>query len=347
MAPCSAGWGSWWTATGIVATGSRLLVPELFRIGDDRVMTSDEALRVEGVTERLLVVGAGYIGLELGQVYRALGSRVTVVEMAERILAVADADLTGPLKTTIDEQFEAVHLGVRVEGIVATEAGLRVALAGEGVEAAAAVDWPAVLVAVGRRPNADGIGLEKAGVAVDGRGCIVVDEEMRTSAPHIFAIGDVAGEPMLAHTAAYEAKVAAEVACGEAGANDARAVPAIVFTDPEVAWCGLTEARAAADGVEVAVARYPWSASGRAKTVGAVRGLSKVIAEPGSHRLLGVGHVGHGAGELIAETVLAIEKAQGRYRRPPLPFEITDCDLKESASSGVSRKRKSSGKRDL
>lgn len=291
----------------IVAVGSRPAMPKFLEIGDDRIMDSTGALELADIPGRLLVVGGGYIGLEMGSVYAALGSKVTVVEMLPNILAGADPDLANPLKKRLERQFAAIHTNTKVASVKATPEGIVAELQGEGVASPQTFDR--VLVSVGRIPNGKGIGLENTRAQVTDRGFIVVDRQMRTGDPNIFAIGDVAGEPMLAHKATREAKIAVETLLGHKTEFDNVAIPAVVFTDPEVAWCGLTEAQAKEQGIEVTVVRFPWAASGRAQTLGRTEGLTKLIVEPKTERILGVGIVGPGAGELIAEGVLAVETA--------------------------------------
>lgn len=289
----------------VIATGSSPVVPEMFNIGDSRVMDSTGALELESIPSRLLVVGGGYIGLEMGTVYAALGSQVTVVEMASGLLPGADRDLVQPLKRRMSEQFEAIYLNTKVEKLVAEEGGIRVEYSGDEAPEAAVFDR--VLIAIGRRPNSTGFGLENTQVEIDQRGFIQVDDKRRTTDPNLLAIGDVAGEPMLAHKATHEAKVAMEALAGEPAAFDPYAIPAVVFTDPELAWCGLTESEAKTEGREVNTFRFPWAASGRAHTLGRTEGITKLISDPDTGRLLGMGVVGTGAGDLIAEGVLAIE----------------------------------------
>ena len=286
----------------IVAVGSRpVTLP--FLPDDPRVIDSTGALELADVPERLLVVGGGIIGLEMATVYDALGSRVTVVELQDQLIPGADKDLVKPLAKRIASRYAAVHLGAAVTAAEPGKKGLKVTFEG-GPEPAT---FDRVLVAVGRRAAGDAIGAEQAGIAVDARGVIVVDERLRTNVPHISAIGDVAGEPMLAHKAMHEAKVAAEVIAGHDVVLDARTIPSVAYTDPEVAWTGLTETRAAADGVAVETASFPWAASGRALSVGRPDGLTKLVLEPGTRRVLGAGITGVGAGELLAEVVHAIE----------------------------------------
>jgi dihydrolipoamide dehydrogenase len=271
------------------------------------VMDSTGALELRDIPEKLLVIGGGYIGLEMGSVYSALGSKVTVVEMAKDILLGADRDLVRPLKKRLDNQFEAIHTNTKLISLKATDAGIVAELEGDGVESPQIFDR--VLVSVGRLPNGFGVGIDNTQAKLTERGFIEVDRNMRTADPKIMAIGDVAGEPMLAHKATREAKVAVETLLGEPAQFDNVAIPAVVFTDPEVAWCGLTETEAKAKGQKVTVVRFPWAASGRAQTIGRTEGLTKLIVDPKTERILGVGIVGPGAGELIAEGVLAVETA--------------------------------------
>jgi dihydrolipoamide dehydrogenase len=296
----------------ILATGSVPVVPPSLRLpgdGDPRVMDSTTALDLPDVPKSLLVVGGGYIGLELGSVYAALGSAVTVVEMTDGLLPGVDRDLVDILAKRLKQTMKAVLLKTRVTQLKPEAAGIRVTLEGEqvGNEVAREQLFDRVLVAVGRRPNASVPGLDRTRVRLDERGFIVVNEQMRTDEPSIFAIGDVTGEPMLAHKASHEGRVAAEVIAGEKSAFAPRAIPAVVFTDPEIAWAGLTEAQAQKAGRPVTVAKFPWAASGRALTLDRVDGLTKLLVDPSTERILGVGLVGPNAGELIAEGVLAIE----------------------------------------
>ncbi len=291
----------------IIAVGSRPAMPGIFNIGDNRVMDSTGALELPDIPGRLLVIGGGYIGLEMGCVYAALGSQVTIVEMLPNILAGADRDLVNPLRKRLDAQFAAIHTNTKVLGIEATDAGIVAELEGQEVESPQTFDR--VLVSVGRIPNGKGIGLEHTQAVVTDRGFIEVNGKRQTADPHLLAIGDVAGEPMLAHKATREAKVAVEALLGEPAEFDNVAIPAVVFTDPELAWCGLTETEAKAEGRAIKVVRFPWAASGRAQTLGRTEGLTKLIFEPESERVLGVGIVGVGAGEMIAEGVLAVETA--------------------------------------
>lgn len=291
----------------VVAVGSRPAIPKVFDLGDDRIMDSTGALELPEIPGRMLVIGGGYIGLEMGSVYASLGTKVTVVEMLPTILAGADRDLVVPLKKRLDGLFDAIHTNTKVLSLKPTDAGIVAELEGEGVESPQTFDR--VLISVGRIPNGLGIGIENTKARVTERGFIEVDRNMRTADPKLFAIGDVAGEPMLAHKATREAKVAIETLLGEPAEFDNVAIPAVVFTDPEVAWCGLTENEAKEKGIDVNVVRFPWGASGRAQTIDRTEGLTKMIVSAENERILGMGIVGPGAGELIAEGVLAVETA--------------------------------------
>ena len=289
----------------IVAAGSRPARIPGFPNDDPRVMDSTAALEVDGDVRRLLVVGGGIIGLEMAAVYAALGAEVTVVEALKDLMSEADPDLVRPLRRRIEKRYAGVYVGTQVARIEPEAEGLRVHL--EGGKAPAPALYDRVLVAVGRRPNGDRIGAESAGIEVDDRGFVPVDARQRTNVPHIFAIGDVAGPPLLAHKATHEGRTAAEVIAGLPAASDARAIPAVAYTDPEVAWTGLTEARAKADGIEVDKAVFPWSASGRALGIGRGEGLTKLLFSKETGRLVGAGIVGPHAGDLIAEATLALE----------------------------------------
>jgi dihydrolipoamide dehydrogenase len=285
----------------IIAAGSQVAsIPGL--PDDPRVIDSTGALSLREIPKRLLVIGGGIIGLEMATVYDALGSRVTVVELLEQLIPGCDQDLVRPLEKRIRGRYEAIHIGTKVVSVEAQKSGLKVMLSsGEsGV-------FDQVLVAVGRRPNGAAIGADAAGVTVDAAGFIPVDKQMRTNVPWIYAIGDLAPGPMLAHKATHEGKTAAEVIAGHDVQFDAQTIPSVAYTDPEVAWMGLTEAQAKADGIEYEKAAFPWAASGRALSLGRDDGMTKLLFEPGSHRLLGAGIVGVNAGELIAETVHALE----------------------------------------
>ena len=288
----------------IIATGSvPATLPGITTAGD-RVMDSTSALEVGDVPEHLLVIGGGYIGVELGTVYAALGSRVTLVEMTDGLLPGVDRDLVQPLARRVAKLFAAVELSAKVTAL--RERGSRVEVEIEGREAQS---FDRVLVAVGRRPQSAGLGLGTTRARVDGRGSIVIDDRCRTDDPSIYAVGDVTGEPLLAHRAMRQGKVAAEAIAGRPAAFDNVAVPAVVFTDPEVAWCGLTEREAARAGRPVKVARFQWAGSGRAATLGRSDGLTKLVIDPESGRVLGAAVVGPSAGELIAEGTLAVETA--------------------------------------
>ncbi|MDF0664668.1 MAG: dihydrolipoyl dehydrogenase [Nitrospira sp.] len=289
----------------ILATGSRPVVPNSLKLDDPRVMDSTSALDLPDVPGRLLVVGGGYIGLELGTVYEALGSEVTVVEMLPRLLTGADPDLVRPLQQRLQRRFKAIKLDTKVASLEVREDGIAATL--EGPEGTNLEVFDRVLVAVGRKANTEQLGLEHTKVAVSEKGFVQVDRQLRTAEPTVFAIGDVIGEPMLAHKATHEGLVAARVIAGKEATFDPAAIPAVVFTDPEIAWCGLTEEAAKAAGQAVKVTRFPWAASGRATTVGRNDGLTKLVCDPESGRILGVGLCGVGAGELIAEGVLAVE----------------------------------------
>ena len=290
----------------ILATGSRPASPPRLSLESDRVWDSTRALEVPGVPRSLLVIGGGYIGLELGSVYAALGSAVTVVEMTTGLLPGADRDLTAVVASRLEAVCEAILLETTVAGLAEEGDGVRVTLQGPGVEQAERV-FDRVLVAVGRVPNSEIPGLERTGIQRDGRGFVVVDGQRRTGEPTIFAVGDLVGEPMLAHKASHEARTAVEAIAGHKTTFEPAAIPAVVFTDPEIAWCGLTEVQARAEGRTVRVCRFPWAASGRAMTLDRPAGVTKLVVDPESEQILGVGIAGSGAGELIAEGVVAIE----------------------------------------
>jgi dihydrolipoamide dehydrogenase len=292
----------------ILATGSSPTRVPALNLESARIMDSTAALRLEEVPARLLVVGGGYIGLELGYVYAALGSQITVVEMTGGLLPGVDSDLVRPLAGRLAPLFHKIYLNTKVVKLTETPKGIRATLEGEEVTEKEPV-FDRVLVAVGRQPNSKDLGLEKTRIELDDKGFVRVDEQGRTADAQIYAIGDVAGEPMLAHKASHQGKIAVEAIAGEPSAFDNRAVPAVVFTDPEVAWCGLMESAAKRQKREVKVARFPWAASGRAATLGRSEGLTKLILDPETGRVLGVGMVGPGAGELIGEGVLAVEMA--------------------------------------
>ena len=289
----------------ILASGSRPAKIAAFDLPTPRVMDSTKALEMADVPESLLVIGGGYIGLEMGTVYAELGSRVSVVELTDTLLPGADRDLVKPLQQRLEKLFEKIHLRTKVSKLEDRGDSIRVHF--EGPEGAATRDYARVLVAVGRRPNSDGLGLENTQAVVSPKGFVQVDERQRTADPRILAIGDVCGEPMLAHRASHQGKVAVESLHGEAALFAPRAIPAVVFTDPEIAWAGLTENEAVAQGRTVEISRYPWAASGRAQALGRTEGMTKIIVDPETDTVLGVGMVGPGAGELVAEGTLAIE----------------------------------------
>jgi dihydrolipoamide dehydrogenase len=290
----------------ILATGSRPLpFPGTSFQAGGRTMSSTGALTLADVPERLLILGGGYVGLELGTVYAALGCRVSLVELTDRLLTGVDSDLVAPLQRQLERIFETVRLKTKVVDLQETDNGVEVTLEGDAGKSQQTFDR--VLVAIGRRPNSDGIGLERTKVGLDGKGFVQVDERQRTADDRIFAVGDVVGGMMRAHKATREGKVAAEVIAGEPSAFDVRAIPAVVYTDPQIAWCGLTEEQAHREGRTVDVRRFPWKFSGRAATMGAPEGLTKVIADPETRRILGVGIVGRDTEGLIAEGVLAVE----------------------------------------
>jgi dihydrolipoyl dehydrogenase len=294
----------------IIAAGSQSARIPGFPYEDPRVIDSTGALELKEVPKRLLIIGGGIIGLEMATVYDALGSKVTVVEFLDRLIPGADPDIVKPLARRIEKRYEKILLKTKVAKIDAVKEGLRATFesAEAGGTAPAAEVYDRVLLAVGRRPNGKNIAAEKAGVNVNDRGWIPVDKQMRTNVPHIFAIGDIVGEPMLAHKATHEGKLAAEVIAGmDHHQWEARTIPSVAYTDPEVAWMGLSEPEAKAQGVEYEKAVFPWAASGRALGMGREEGLTKVLFEKGSKRILGAGIVGVNAGELIAETVLALE----------------------------------------
>ncbi len=290
----------------ILATGSVPAMPPNFNIGSDRVMDSTGALALVDIPESLLVVGGGYIGLEMGSVYANFGTKVSVVELLDGLLMGADRDLVKPLHKRLDKLFDKrIYLNTKLGSMSEVDNKIEVTFEGPGKYGHEQFDR--VLVSVGRRPVSRGIGLENTKVQLDQRGFAICDSQQRTADPHIFAIGDVAGEPMLAHKASHEGKIAVEVLLGEAVKFDKAAIPAVVFTDPEIAWAGLTEDEAKKSGRVVDVEVYPWAASGRAQALGRTEGLTKWLVDPETHRVLGCGIVGAGAGELIAEAVLAIE----------------------------------------
>ena len=289
----------------IIAAGSQATEIPSFPNDDPRLMDSTDALLLEEVPKRLLVIGGGIIGLEMATVYQALGARVSVVELLDGLMPGCDRDLVRPLAKRIGKLYEAIYLSTRVTGIDVQKKGLKVHF--EGAKAPASEIFDRVLVAVGRRPNGHRIGADAAGVAVDDAGFIGVDSQQRTNVPHIFAIGDITGQPMLAHKATHEGKVAAEVASGEKSQFDALAIPSVAYTDPEVAWTGVTESEAKERGIDFDKATFPWAASGRSLGMGRNEGLTKLLFDKASGRLIGAGIVGPHAGDLIAEATLALE----------------------------------------
>lgn len=290
----------------VLATGSVPAMPPNFKIGSDRVMDSTGALNLSDIPSKMLVIGGGYIGLEMGTVYAHLGTQVSVVEWTDTLLPGADRDLVAPLQRRLKQLFDnRIYLSTKVGSVAEVDNQIEVTFEGPGKFGHERFDR--VLVSVGRRPASQGLGLENTLVQLDQRGFALCDNQQRTSDPHILAIGDIAGEPMLAHKASHQAKVAIEVILGRNVTFDKQAIPAVVFTDPEIAWAGLTEDRAKKEGIAVDVEIYPWAASGRAQALGCTDGLTKWLVDPVTHRVLGCGIVGSGAGELIAEAVLAIE----------------------------------------
>lgn len=289
----------------ILAAGSRAVRLKILEPAGDLVMTSREALDLPEIPDSLLVIGGGYIGLELGTVYATLGSRVTVVEMMEGLLPGVDRDLVRPLEARLRKLFTAIHLETKVVGVERTEKGVKVFM--EGKNGQQAEVFSRILVAVGRRPNADLVGADSAGLQLTEQGFVWVNEFLETSMPGVWAIGDVAGQPMLAHKATHQGKLAVENVLGEKVPWEPRAIPAVVFTEPEIAWTGLTESAARAEGREIETAVFPWAASGRAQATGATDGFTKWIIDRASGRVLGCGIVGQGAGDLIGEACLAVE----------------------------------------
>ena len=289
----------------IIAAGSSVARIPGLPYDDPRIIDSTGALQLRDVPQRMLIVGGGIIGLEMATVYDALGSRISVVELADGLIPGADRDLVKPLHKRIEKRYEAIYLKTKVSKIDAQPGGLRVTF--EGEQAPEPQLYDRVLMAVGRHPNGRDIGAEAAGVTVNERGFIPVDKQMRSNMPHIFAIGDIAGEPMLAHKAVHEGKVAAEVIAGHKSFFEPLTIPSVAYTDPEIAWMGLTETQAKAQGIEYEKASFPWAASGRALSIGREEGATKLLLDPQTRRILGAGIVGANAGELIAEAVLALE----------------------------------------
>ncbi len=292
----------------LLATGSRPAVIPTLKIDSPHMLDSTGALDLEDIPKTLLVVGGGYIGLELGSVYAALGTKVTVVEMLPGLLPGADRDLVLPLHKRLEKMFDGILLNTTVKSLKEESGGIRATFDGADLKEREKV-FDKVLVSVGRKPNSEIPGLEKTRVRVSPKGFLQVNKQLQTDDPAIFAIGDVVGEPMLAHKAMHEGRTAVEAMAGRKVAFEPHAIPAVVFTDPEIAWAGLTETQAKELGREIAVAKFPWGASGRAITLDRPDGMTKLILDPKTERVLGVGIVGAGAGELIAEGVLAIEMA--------------------------------------
>lgn len=290
----------------IIACGSSPVKIPGFPHDDPRVMDSTDALELADIPGRMLIVGGGIIGLEMAAVYQALGTRIEVVELLDQLLMGCDKDLVRPLEKVIKSRYDSIMLGTRVTAMNPVSDGIRVGFEGKQAPAAAQT-YDRILVAVGRRPNGKLIAAEKAGVKVDEQGFIPVDVHMRTNVPNIFAIGDVVGNPMLAHKATHEAKVAAEVIAGLPALFDPLTIPSVAYTDPEVAWMGLTETAAKAQGMAYEKGAFPWAASGRALGIGRDEGLTKLLFDPQTKRILGAGIVGPNAGELIGQTVLALE----------------------------------------
>ncbi len=290
----------------IIATGSRPSDIPGIKVDNKKILNSKGALDLEKVPKELLVVGGGYIGLEMGTVYSALGSNVTVVEMLDSILETVDKDLSNILHKKLEKEFKSILLGTKVLEVNNTKRGLKVTFENKG-DGIFEREYDKILISVGRKPNIDGLGLENTNVKISKEGFIQTDQQRRTNEPNIYAVGDVAGEPMLAHKATHEGRVAAEVIAGKDVAYDASSVPAVIFTDPEIAWCGLTEEEAKEKNIDVKVTKFPWGASGKATILDRTDGLTKLVFETETERLLGVGIVGAGAGELISEGVLAVE----------------------------------------
>jgi dihydrolipoamide dehydrogenase len=288
----------------IIAAGSQPVKIPGFP-ADPRLMDSTGALELPDIPGKMLVIGGGIIGLEMATVYHALGAKISVVEFMDSLIPGCDKDLVKPLHKRIEKRYDKIYLKTKVSAIEAKPEGLLVSFEGDNAPAPELFDR--VLLAVGRRPNGKLIGADKAGVKVDERGFIPVDKQQRSNVPHIFAIGDIVGNPMLAHKAVHEGKVAAEVAAGLRSSFDARTIPSVAYTDPEIAWMGLSETQAKEQGIEVEKAVFPWAASGRSLSIGRDEGMTKLLFDPKTHRLLGAGIVGPNAGELIAETVLALE----------------------------------------
>ena len=314
----------------IIATGSKPAMPKAFDLGNPRIMTSTEALDVRDVPKKLLIVGGGYIGMELGTVYASLGSEVIVVEAADNILTGADPDMARPIAQRAAKNFKEIRVQAKVLSMATKGPQIRVEIDYQGQKLEEFYDR--VLVSVGRVPAAEDLGLENTKATRDEKGFIVVDEHQRTEDPALYAIGDIAGGVLLAHKASREARVAVEAILGGGEAVPEFIIPAVVFTDPELAWCGLTEAEARQKGIAIEVAKFPWGASGRALTFDRPDGMTKLIIDPATERVLGMAIVGHGAGELIAEGVLAVEMgatakdlALAVHPHPTLSETVMEC----------------------
>jgi len=292
--------------SAVIATGSRPAQVPGFPYDSPNLLDSTSALDLPDIPKTMLVVGGGYIGLELGTVYAALGTKVSVVEMTSRLMQGVDKDLVRVLQKSSEHIYESIMLNTKVVDMKETKKGLQVKFEDEAIENKGSI-FDKVLVSVGRKPNSEHLGLENTKVQIDNKGFIKIDGQRRTSDPNIFAIGDVVGEPMLAHKATHEGRVVAQVLAGKNVVFEPNAIPAVVFTDPEIAWCGLTETEAKEKNIKIKVARFPWGASGRATTLNRNDGVTKLIIDPETDRVLGMGIVGSGAGELIAEGVLAVE----------------------------------------
>ncbi len=289
----------------IIAAGSSVVRLPGFPYEDERLIDSTGALELTDIPDRMLVVGGGIIGLEMSCVYQALGTKITVVELSDDLIPGCDRDLVRPFQKRVSKLFENIYLGTRVSGMESTSNGITVTF--EGSKAPATDTFDKVLLAIGRSPNGKQLDAEKAGVNVDERGFIAVDKQQRTNVNHIFAIGDIVGQPMLAHKATHEGKVAAEVISGKKSFFDAKTIPSVAYTDPEIAWMGLTETEAKEKGIAYEKGTFPWAASGRALSIARTEGLTKVLLDPETKRILGAGIVGTNAGELLAEAVLALE----------------------------------------
>jgi dihydrolipoamide dehydrogenase len=316
--------------SAIIAVGSRPAIPAAFDLGNPRVMTSTEALELQDVPENLLIVGGGYIGMELGTVYATLGSKIVVAEALDTILAGADPDLIRPVSAYAQKHFKEVRLKAKVTKMATHGKQIKVSMDHDGKTLDELYDR--VLVSVGRTPNSKDLGLKSTKVTLDDKGFIKVNEKQQTSDPHIYAIGDICGGMMLAHKAAKEARIAVDVITGENAAFENIVIPAVVFTDPEIAWAGLTEAEARKKGIAIQTAKYPWSASGRALSFDRTDGMTKLVIEPETERILGVGLVGAGAGELIGEAVVLIEMgatvrdlAESVHAHPTLSETLMEC----------------------